>query len=76
MTLEEHEVMRRLLNESGELRYGKSSVRVRGRALRLVLWLVEHQKRINETAPVTGQIWLTWKGLGADSMSGDLRTTL
>jgi len=57
--MEDHEVFRRLLKESGELRYGNTSVRVRGRALRLVLWLVEHQKRINETAPVTGQIWLT-----------------
>jgi hypothetical protein len=74
--MEDHEVIRRLLNESGELRYGKTSLRVHGRALRLVLWLIQHQKRINETAPLTGQIWLTWKDLARDSMSGDLRTTL
>jgi hypothetical protein len=45
--------------QEGELRYGSYRLRLRGRALRLILWLAGHQTRINETAPDNGQIWLT-----------------
>ena len=60
----------------GELRYGGVRMRLRGRALRLILWLAGHQTRINETAPESGQIWLTWKGEGPQSIDGDIRTRL
>lgn len=60
----------------GELRYGSQRVRLRGRALRLILWLAGHQTHINETAPESGQIWLTWKGEGPRSIDGDIRTRL
>ena len=60
----------------GELRCGGQRVRLRGRALRLIIWLAGHQTRINETAPESGQIWLTWKGDGPHSIDGDIRTRL
>lgn len=60
----------------GELRYGGMRMRLRGRALRLILWLAGHQTRINDTAPESGQIWLTWKGDGPRSIDGDIRTRL
>lgn len=60
----------------GELRCGGQRVRLRGRALRLIIWLAGHQARINETAPESGQIWLTWKGSGPSSIDGDIRTRL
>jgi hypothetical protein len=63
-------------SHEGELRFGGHRVRLRGRALRLILWLAGHQSRINETAPESGQIWLTWKGDGPHSIDGDIRTRL
>ena len=60
----------------GELRCGGQRVRLWGRALRLIIWLAGHQARINETAPESGQIWLTWKGDGPHSIDGDIRTRL
>ena len=60
----------------GELRCGGQRVRLGGRALRLIIWLAGHQTRINETAPESGQIWLTWKGDGPHSIDGDIRTRL
>lgn len=63
-------------SQEGELRYGGVRMRLRGRALRLILWLAAHQTRINETAPESGQIWLTWKGEGPQSIDGDIRTRL
>ena len=60
----------------GELRFGGIRLRLRGRALRLILWLAGHQTRINETAPESGQLWLTWKGDGPQSIDGDIRTRL
>ncbi len=60
----------------GELRCGEQRVRLWGRALRLIIWLAGHQTRINETAPDSGQIWLTWKGDGPRSIDGDIRTRL
>ena len=60
----------------GELRCGSLRVPLRGRTLRLILWLAGHQARINETAPESGQIWLTWKGEGPRSIDGDIRTRL
>lgn len=63
-------------HHEGELRYGSLRLRLRGRALRLILWLAGHQARINETAPESGQMWLTWKGDGPNSIDGDIRTRL
>ena len=60
----------------GELRCGGQRIRLWGRALRLIIWLAGHQTRINETAPESGQIWLTWKGDGPRSIDGDIRTRL
>lgn len=62
--------------QDGELRIGRQSMRLTGRALRLILWLAHHQARINETAPESGQIWLSWKGDGQHSIAGDIRTRL
>lgn len=63
-------------SREGELSYGGHRVRLRGRALRLILWLAGHQARINEPAPESGQIWLTRKGEGPRSIDGDIRTRL
>ena len=60
----------------GELRCGSARLPVRGRALRLMLWLAAHQTPINETAGASGQIWLTWKGEGTHSIAGDIKTRL
>jgi hypothetical protein len=62
--------------ECGELRWGATRVALRGRALRLILWLAGHQTRINSTAPDCGQLWLTWKGEGPQSIAGDIKTRL
>jgi hypothetical protein len=64
------------LPDQGELRCGGTRTPLRGRALRLILWLAAHQTRINETAPERGQLWLTWKGAGPHSIDGDIRTPL
>lgn len=66
----------RMLGDTGELRYEGARLTLRGRALRLMLWLAAHQSRINETAPESGQIWLTWKGDGPRSIDGDIKTRL
>ena len=60
----------------GELRCGQARLRVGGRALRLIAWLATHQERINQCAAESGQLWLTWKGDGPQSISGDIRTRL
>ena len=60
----------------GELRYRGRRIVLRGRALRLILWLAVRQNRLNETAPESGQLWLTWKGEGLRSIDGDIRTRL
>lgn len=59
-----------------ELRLGEARFILSGRVLSLVLWLVRHQERINALAPDAGQVWMTWKGQGAHSISGDLKTPL
>lgn len=64
------------LPDTGELRLGETRLTVRGRALRLMFWLAEHQATINFSAPRTGQLSLSWKGDGQHSISGDLRTLL
>jgi hypothetical protein len=51
-------------------------LRLRGRALRLIAWVASRQERINETAPLAGQLWLTWKGDGPRSIDGDIRAPL
>lgn len=61
---------------AGELRCDGHRVPLRGRTLRLILWLAGHQTRINEIAPESGQLWLTWKGNGPRSIDGDIRTRM
>lgn len=60
----------------GELRCGQARARVTGRTLQLIVWLATHQERINQSATESGQLWLTWKGDGPQSISGDIRTRL
>lgn len=62
--------------ETAELRYHGTRVLLSGRSLRLILWIAARQRRLNATAPESGQIWLTWKGEGERSITGDIRTTL
>ncbi len=45
--------------ETGVLVYHGQRIALDGRALKLVLWMAERQRRINRTAPVAGQMWLT-----------------
>jgi hypothetical protein len=47
-----------------------------GRALKLILWVASRQQRINETAPVAGQMWMSWKGDGPRSIDGDIKAPL
>ncbi|GAC1448149.1 MAG: hypothetical protein PVSMB4_04840 [Ktedonobacterales bacterium] len=47
-----------------------------GRTLKLILWVASRQRRINETAPEAGQLWMTWKGAGAHSIDGDIKAPL
>jgi len=61
---------------AGELRYGGARAPITGRALQLIAWLATHQERINQSADESGQLWLTWKGDGPHSISGDIRTRL
>lgn len=61
---------------AGELRYGGARAPITGRALRLIAWLAARQERINQSAEESGQLWLTWKGDGPQSISGDIRTRL
>jgi hypothetical protein len=49
---------------------------LRGRALRLILWVATHQQQINEVAGERGQLWLTWKGSGPNSIEGNLKVPL
>lgn len=61
---------------TGELRCGGVRLALSGRTLRLVLWLAAHQTRVNETAGESGQLWLTWKGEGLQSVDGEIKTRL
>lgn len=61
---------------TGELRYQGLRLFLCGRTLRLLLWIAARQHRLNVIAPDCGQIWVTWKGEGEDSISGDIRTPL
>lgn len=79
MSEEQTEALTRLLEGptgAGELRYRGLRVPLSGRALRLILWIAARQTRLNETAPESGQLWLTWKGDGLASIDGDIRTRL
>lgn len=79
MSEEQAETLSRLSDEplgTGELRYHGVRLVLSRRALRLILWIAARQHRLNVTAPENGQIWLTWKGEGERSISGDIRTTL
>lgn len=59
-----------------EIICGETRFALSGRVLLLVLWLARHQERINALAPDAGQVWMTWKGQGGQSISGDLKTPL
>jgi hypothetical protein len=56
--------------------YAGQRLRVHGRALRLILWVAFHQQQINEVAADRGQLWLSWKGSGANSIEGNLKVPL
>ena len=58
------------------LLYGGRRLELRGRALKLILWVASRQRRINETAPLAGQLWMTWKGDGPRSIDGDIKAPL
>jgi len=60
----------------GELWCGGVRWPLRGRALRLILWLATRQGRINEVASESGQLWITWKGNGPRSIDGEVKTRL
>jgi hypothetical protein len=60
----------------GELRYGELRWPIAGRTLRLMLWLATRQQRINEVASDRGQLWITWKGSGPQSIDGEVKTRL
>lgn len=62
--------------DEGTLVYHNLRVAVRGRALKLILWVASRQKRINDTAPTAGQLWMSWKGDGPLSIDGDLKAPL
>jgi hypothetical protein len=60
----------------GMLSCGATRVEVTGRALRLMLWMAARQERINAVAAASGQLWLTWKGEGLQSVEGEVKTRL
>lgn len=60
----------------GHLSVGGVSIAVGGRALRLMIWLADHQQCINSVAANRGQLWLTWKGDGPQSIDGEVKTRL
>ena len=76
MTKNAAETTGQSLDETGELRYAGARFPLSGRVLRLALWLAAHQARINEAAPESGQIWMSWKGQGPHSITGDIKTPL
>jgi hypothetical protein len=60
----------------GLLLYRGRRINLCGRALKLALWIAHRQQRINETAPLAGQLWLSWKGDGPNSIGGDIKVPL
>jgi hypothetical protein len=62
--------------DTGILEYRGQRLAVHGRALTLVQCIVAHQQRINATAPSAGQLWLSWKGDGPRSITGDIKAPL
>lgn len=44
------------------LHVGGETMVLKGRTLQFILWLAEHQARINAARGTRGQLWLTWKG--------------
>lgn len=61
---------------NGELRCGEQRWTVTGRTLRLILWLATRQQRINTVASTSGQLWITWKGSGPQSIDGEVKLRL
>lgn len=62
--------------ETGELSSGGQRWTLTGRALRLILWLAGRQQCINAVASERGQLWITWKGGGPNSIDGEVKTRL
>lgn len=62
--------------DEATLVYRGQRVGLRGRALKLIVWVASRQERINETAPLAGQLWVTWKGDGPRSIDGDIKAPL
>jgi hypothetical protein len=63
-------------DEAVLLVYDGRRIGLRGRTLKLILWVAGRQARINETAADVGQLWLTWKGDGLQSIDGTLKASL
>lgn len=62
--------------EEGILILGNRRLVVYGRTLKVILWLIDRQQRINQIASAAGQLWLTWKGDGSHSITGDIKAPL
>jgi hypothetical protein len=60
----------------GELTCGGHRWALSGRVLRLMLWLAARQQPINAVAAESGQLWITWKGSGPRSITGEVKTQL
>lgn len=63
-------------SDEGMVVYHDLRLAVCGRALKLILWVANRQRRINDTAPSAGQMWVTWKGDGPLSIDGDIKAPL
>lgn len=55
--------------------HGQSIV-LKGRTLRFVLWLADHQTRLNAAYGRSGQLWLTWKGGPTPTIMGKVNIEL
>jgi hypothetical protein len=62
--------------ETAVLVYHGQRITLQGRTLKLMLWVAERQWRINRTAPGAGQLWMSWKGDGPQSITGDIKAPL
>ena len=58
------------------LHAGGESIVLKGRALRFILWIADHQKYINAARGNSGQLWLTWKGRPTPNIMGKLNIDL
>lgn len=60
----------------GVLIHARRRTILRGRALKLILWVARRQDFINDTAAAAGQLWMTWKGDGPGSIDGNIKVPL